>query len=94
VLEGLDRLRERGITLDFLRIRGFPFAQSVHDFIEEHERCIVIEQNRDGQLRSLIILETGVHSERLESVRDYGGLPLGADRVIQGILGVVGGVPA
>jgi 2-oxoglutarate ferredoxin oxidoreductase subunit alpha len=94
VIEGLDRLAERGIALDFLRVRGFPFARSVHEFVEEHERCVVIEQNRDGQLRSLLILETGVASERFESVREYGGLPLGTDRVVEGILGVLGGVPA
>jgi 2-oxoglutarate ferredoxin oxidoreductase subunit alpha len=94
VLEGLDRLQERGLTLDFLRIRGFPFAQSVHDFINEHERIIVIEQNRDGQLRSLLILETGVPSEKFDSIREYSGLPLGTDRVLEGIQGVLGGVHA
>jgi 2-oxoglutarate ferredoxin oxidoreductase subunit alpha len=94
VLEGLDRLRERGVTLDYLRVRGFPFAASVHEFIAEHEKCIVIEQNRDGQLRSLLILETGVPSEKMESIREYAGLPLSTDQVVDGILGVLGGVPA
>jgi 2-oxoglutarate ferredoxin oxidoreductase subunit alpha len=92
VHEGLDRLAERGIALDFLRVRGFPFGAEVRAFVESHERCIVIEQNRDGQLRSLLILETGIAPERLLSVRDYGGMPLGTDRVIEGILSHVGSV--
>jgi 2-oxoglutarate/2-oxoacid ferredoxin oxidoreductase subunit alpha len=45
----------------------------------------VVEQNRDGQLRSLLMLETGVHVEKLESVRYYGGFPLSAHHVIAGI---------
>jgi 2-oxoglutarate ferredoxin oxidoreductase subunit alpha len=94
VIEGLDRLREQGMQLDFCRIRGFPFGQAVRNFVNEHERCIVIEQNRDGQLRSLLIIETNVAGERIESLRAYGGLPLGTDQVIEGILGLLKGVPA
>lgn len=85
VMEGLDRLREKGVMLDFMRVRGFPFGRAVHEFVEQHERCIVIEQNRDGQLRSLLILETEVDPKRLLSIREYGGLPLGTNRVIAGI---------
>jgi 2-oxoglutarate ferredoxin oxidoreductase subunit alpha len=91
VLEGLDRLRERGIMLDFLRVRGFPFGASVLEFVEQHERCVVIEMNRDAQLRSLLILETGVAPERLLSLLDYGGMPLGTDRVVDGVLQLVEG---
>jgi 2-oxoglutarate ferredoxin oxidoreductase subunit alpha len=94
VLEGLDRLRDQGVALDYMRIRGFPFHQSVREFIAAHERCIVVEQNRDGQLRSLLILETGTAPDRLLSVLDYGGIPLGTDRVIEGITGLLDGVPA
>lgn len=85
VVEGLDRLREDGVILDFMRVRGFPFSKAVHDFVLNHEKVIVIEQNRDAQLRSLIILETGVHGDRVLSVVDYGGLPLGRNRVISTI---------
>jgi 2-oxoglutarate/2-oxoacid ferredoxin oxidoreductase subunit alpha len=92
VLEALDRLEEDGIPLDYLRVRGFPFSKAVHDFIAEHERCIVIEQNRDAQLRSLLLLETGVGRDRLPSVREYGGLPLGTNQTINGILRVLEGV--
>ncbi len=90
VVEGLDRLHEQGHELDFMRIRSFPFSAAVKEFVLGHEQCIVIEQNRDGQLRSLLILETGVHGDRMKSILDYGGLPLGTDRVISGILEVLG----
>lgn len=89
VLEALDRLKEGGIALDFMRVRAFPFSERVHQFVHEHDRCIVIEQNRDGQLRSLLILETGVAGERLASVRDYGGIPLGTAWVIEQISNVL-----
>lgn len=92
VLEGLDRLAERGVPLDYLRVRGFPFGDAVREFIAAHERCIVIEQNRDAQLRSLLILETGVDPARLRSLLDYGGLPLGTDRVIAGVMSHLEGV--
>jgi 2-oxoglutarate ferredoxin oxidoreductase subunit alpha len=52
----------------------------------------VIEQNRDGQLRSLLLLETGVASDTLLSVREYGGLPLGTNQVIEGVLSQIAGV--
>jgi 2-oxoglutarate ferredoxin oxidoreductase subunit alpha len=86
VLEALDRLRERGVPLDFMRVRAFPFGSAVKEFAAAHERCIVIEQNRDGQLRSLLILETGLPGDRFLSVREYGGLPFGTNQVIDGVL--------
>jgi 2-oxoglutarate ferredoxin oxidoreductase subunit alpha len=89
VLEALDRFKERGIALDFMRVRGFPFPKRVHQFVTDHDLCIVVEQNRDAQLRSLLILETGVERDRLASVRDYGGLPLGTEWVIREITGVL-----
>jgi 2-oxoglutarate ferredoxin oxidoreductase subunit alpha len=92
VLEGLDRLREQGVVLDYMRVRGFPFGAEVRAFLASHEKHIVIEQNRDGQLRSLLTLETGIASERLLSVREYGGLPLGTNQVVQGALGLLQGM--
>src|SRR5689334_20513501 len=60
VNEAVDRLAADGVHADYLRIRAFPFAASVREFVEAHPRCYVVEQNRDGQLRSLIALETGI----------------------------------
>ena len=85
VLEAVDRLAADGIPLDYLRVRGFPFDEPVGDFLRAHERTFVVEQNRDGQLRSLLLLETEVEPRRLLSIRDYGGTPLSAKRVVEGV---------
>jgi 2-oxoglutarate ferredoxin oxidoreductase subunit alpha len=69
-----------------MRVRAFPFPPSVRAFIESHERCYVVEQNRDGQLRTLLAIETGVARDRMSSVLDYGGLPLTAERVVRGVV--------
>jgi 2-oxoglutarate ferredoxin oxidoreductase subunit alpha len=86
VLEAVDRLRRSGLSVDYMRIRAFPFAPSVRAFIESHERCFVVEQNRDAQLRSLIAIETGLARDSMSSILDYGGLPLTADRVVGGVM--------
>ncbi|HSH74722.1 MAG TPA: 2-oxoacid:acceptor oxidoreductase subunit alpha, partial [Longimicrobiales bacterium] len=59
VLEARDDLASRGIEVDYLRVRGFPFNETVEEFVEEHEKIFVIEQNRDEQLRKLLTVETG-----------------------------------
>jgi 2-oxoglutarate ferredoxin oxidoreductase subunit alpha len=82
VLEALDHFEKDGIEMDYLRIRGFPFHQSVKSFIEDHEQTLVVEQNRDAQLRSLLILELGIDPNLLMSVLSYGGFPLTSDDVL------------
>ena len=86
VLEAVDRLRGDGKSVDYMRVRAFPFAPSIREFIESHGRCYVVEQNRDGQLRTLLAIETGIARDRMMSVLDYGGLPLTADRVVNGVM--------
>ena len=86
VREALDILAERGVVGDFMRVRGFPFDAAVESFLADHEICFVIEQNRDAQLRSLLTLETSVPKEKLRSVLVYGGFPLSARHVIDGVL--------
>ncbi|MHB1251181.1 MAG: 2-oxoacid:acceptor oxidoreductase subunit alpha [Acidimicrobiales bacterium] len=85
VREAVEQLDEFGIVADFMRVRGFPFVKSVREFVEEHDQCFVVEQNRDAQLRSLISIETGVAIERMKSVLAYGGFPLSAAQVVDGI---------
>ncbi|HEX4164576.1 MAG TPA: 2-oxoacid:acceptor oxidoreductase subunit alpha [Bryobacteraceae bacterium] len=85
VREALDGLAERGMRADYLRVRGFPFHKSVEEFLYAHEVCVIVEQNRDAQLRSLLTLETRVPKERLRSVLAYGGFPLSARNVMEGI---------
>jgi 2-oxoglutarate ferredoxin oxidoreductase subunit alpha len=84
-IEALDVLAREGITLDYMRVRSFPFGDDVAKFIESHELTFVVEQNRDAQLRSLIQLETGLGIEKMESVRYYGGFPMSAHHVISGV---------
>jgi 2-oxoglutarate ferredoxin oxidoreductase subunit alpha len=86
VLEAVDRLAEQGINADYMRIRAFPFDERVADFVKSHERCFVVEQNRDAQLRSLLALETGVARDRMTPILEYGGLPLTAPFVVGEIM--------
>jgi 2-oxoglutarate/2-oxoacid ferredoxin oxidoreductase subunit alpha len=90
VLEAIGLLAERDIDADYMRIRGFPFGTAVKAFLEAHERIVVVEENRDGQLRTLLTLETPVPKEKLESVLVYGGFPLSAEDVVDGVARIVG----
>ena len=82
MLEATDRLRAQGLSVDYMRIKAFPFSPSVAEFIESHEHCFVVEQNRDAQLRSLLAIETGIARDRMTAVLDYGGLPLTSSFVV------------
>jgi 2-oxoglutarate ferredoxin oxidoreductase subunit alpha len=81
----MDRLREQGIACDYMRVRGFPFAAAIGEFLRSHPQVFVVEQNRDAQLRSLLALETGVARDRMTAILDYGGLPLTADIVVHAV---------
>jgi len=85
IREALDLLADAGIAVDFLRIKGFPFAPVVSEFLDEHERIFVIEQNRDAQLASLLEIEAGADQKKLRSVLVYGGFPISAKHVVEGI---------
>ena len=84
-IEALDLLAKDGIAVDFMRVRAFPFGDDVARFIAAHQAVFVVEQNRDGQLRNLLTLETGVAMDKLVSVRYYGGFPLSAHHVLSGV---------
>ncbi|HEX6308641.1 MAG TPA: 2-oxoacid:acceptor oxidoreductase subunit alpha [Longimicrobiales bacterium] len=86
IREAVDLLEQRGIPVDYMRVRGFPFSRAVESFLFEYETVFVIEQNRDAQLRSLLLLETNATKDRLHSIRQYGGIPLSAEDVIRAIL--------
>ena len=86
VREAVEELAGRGVPVDYLRVRSFPFHAAVADFLRAHDRCIVVEQNRDGQLRSLLVAEAAAAPDRLGSVRCYGGLPVTVPDVVDGIL--------
>ena len=78
VHEALDALEHRGLHLDALRVRAYPFPDEVFAFVAAHDRIFVIEQNRDGQLRTLLINEGDIDPSRLTAVLHYDGTPITA----------------
>jgi 2-oxoglutarate ferredoxin oxidoreductase subunit alpha len=85
VHEARLRLAAQGIHTDYLRVRGFPFSDDVEPFLQAHRINFVVEQNRDAQLRSLLIMETGVEKTRLRSILHYNGMPIPASYVYDGV---------
>jgi len=92
VYEALATLQVNGHSLDSLRLRAVPFHADVEAFINRHETVFVVEQNRDGQMRSVLINELGCSPQRLVSIVHFDGDPLSAGDVVQGINQVVGNV--
>ena len=83
--EALHSLAEGQIHLDALRLRAFPFPASVLEFIEAHDEVFVVEQNRDAQMRSLLINELAVAPARLFAVLHYDGTPITARFITQAV---------
>jgi 2-oxoglutarate ferredoxin oxidoreductase subunit alpha len=94
VREAAELLRTQGIHVDVMRIRAFPFPEQVREFILRHEHTFVVEQNRDGQLRSLLAIELGIGRDQMIPILDYGGMPLTAGAVVTGVTTHLAGVPA
>jgi 2-oxoglutarate ferredoxin oxidoreductase subunit alpha len=84
--EAIELLEARGHRLDMLRVRAFPFHQDVTEFIIEHDFVFVVEQNRDSQMRTLIMNECGIDPVRLVPILHYDGTPITA-RFIAGAIG-------
>ena len=76
--EAIDLLAEQGIALDVLRIRAFPFNEDVARFIDEHDQVFVVEQNRDAQMRTMIVNELEMNPKKLQRVLHYDGSPITA----------------
>ena len=87
--EALELLAEEGILLDAMRPRAFPFGKAFRDFVDAHQRIFVIEQNRDAQFRSLMMIEFGIDASKLISVLNYDGMPITADNIFRQIKAVV-----
>lgn len=79
--EALDYLAEEGIHMNAMRVRAFPFNQDVQRFIERHKRVFVIEQNRDAQLRTLLMAEFEFGPDKLKSVLCFDGSPISARNI-------------
>ena len=83
--EALEALAERGVHLDALRLRAFPFPDSVAQFLARHARVFVVEQNRDGQMRTLLVNELDIDPARLVPVLHFDGTPITARFVVNAI---------
>ncbi len=83
--EAIHMIEARGQVLDRLRVRAFPFHSSVTSFVAEHDFVFVVEQNRDAQMRSLIVNECGIHPVRLVPILHYDGTPITARFIARAI---------
>jgi 2-oxoglutarate ferredoxin oxidoreductase subunit alpha len=84
--ESMDQIKkEYRLDVDYLRIRAYPFAQEIHDFIARHEIIYVVEQNRDAQMASLLKLDLPADEVvKLHSILHYNGLPIDARTITEG----------
>lgn len=83
--ETLDTLNSHGLDVDALRVRAFPFTRQVYDFIAAHDTVFVAEQNRDGQLRAMLMIEGNIDPARLVPVLHYDGMPVTAEILVRSI---------
>jgi len=83
--EALELLEARGIHLDTLRIRAFPFHDDALDFIRDHEKVFVVEQNRDAQMRSLLTIEGEIDPAKLVPILHYDGTPITGRFIVKAI---------
>ncbi len=79
--EAMDMMKEEGAVLDALCLKAFPFTKSVSEFIKSHKKVFVIEQNRDAQMKSLILIEEQTDPAKLISILNYDGMPITADHI-------------
>ena len=84
--EALDRLAKQDIGLNYCRIKAFPFSSEVSEFIKQHDVVYVVEQNRDGQLRTLLINDIEADQTKLVSLLHYNGMPINSGFVVDRVL--------
>jgi 2-oxoglutarate ferredoxin oxidoreductase subunit alpha len=87
--EAFEALEARGVHLDAMRLRGFPFSDDVADFIGDHERVFVVEQNRDAQMRTLLTNELEIDPAKLVPILHYDGTPITARFIVKAIADIV-----
>lgn len=83
--EAIELLKDEGITLDAMRVKSFPFGKEFIDFVESHSKILVIEQNRDSQFKSMMLIELGTNPNTLVSILNYDGMPITADYIFNQI---------
>jgi len=87
--EALEELTRQGIYINALRIRSFPFQDEIFDFVASHSKVFVIEQNRDAQLKTLLVNDAGINPASLISVLHYDGTPITARYIMAEIVEIV-----
>jgi 2-oxoglutarate ferredoxin oxidoreductase subunit alpha len=87
--EAFETLDARGLHLDAMRLRGFPFADEVMDFVADHERVFVVEQNRDAQMRTLLTTELEIDPAKLVPILHYDGTPITARFIVKAISDII-----
>ena len=85
-VEARDRLARQNVSLNYCRVRAFPFSESVRDFIARHDVVYVVEQNRDAQLRTLLMLDSDADPAKLVSLLHYNGMPMNPGFVVTRVL--------
>ncbi len=83
--EALEMLRDDGIDIDPMRVKSFPFGKKFRDFVDSHEKIFVVEQNRDAQFRSLMLIELGTDPNKLIPVLNFDGMPITADFIYNAV---------
>tara|TARA_B100000945_G_scaffold76998_1_gene59433 strand:- start:3835 stop:4683 length:849 start_codon:yes stop_codon:yes gene_type:complete len=92
--EALDGLEDNNIDVDAMRIRSFPFNLEVWEFIEDHDLLFIVEQNRDGQMRTLLMAEGGIIPDKLVSILCFDGQPITASFITNKIIAHISGTPS
>jgi len=83
--DAIAQLSSNGIGVNHLRIRSFPFAKSIKDFINDHDFIFILEQNRDAQMKKLLVSEENLDVSKLISLLNYDGMPLTANFIVDNI---------
>jgi len=87
--EALEALSQNGIFVNALRVRAFPFQDEIFDFVQSHSKVFVVEQNRDAQLKMLLVNDAGINPASLISVLHYDGTPITARFITEEISQIV-----
>ena len=91
--EAVSRFAAKGLHINTLRVRAFPFQDEIIDYINQHQIIFVIEQNRDAQLRTMLMNENAISPRKLQSILSFDGLPITANFITEKIQALLGDTP-
>jgi 2-oxoglutarate ferredoxin oxidoreductase subunit alpha len=87
--EADDLLKIKGVELDEMRIKAFPFGKEVEDFVDSHSSIFIIEQNRDAQMKTLLVNELNVDINKFNSILNIDGMPITAQFIVDEVLATI-----